>query len=344
MWQSNHLCYLDSAIYTRLKTACPHLLIVEWRSLLSGSKSKSILQRCVPFFCIGILLNHTENQYQWSNLLQVPMRVMEYSNGIVPPISIWASTLHQPWSSLWLVTWKPHLFSTASHCPGSTMLIPLMRPLIYFILSLKTVIHSTTTTKFGCTPLNTDRTKCLRISVAIILTLEYLLLLLKLHILWLIWVIPVTYLPKMILPYLTSSHMLVIWYYPVTVVASLLADNKTPCDHTCISCKIKTMKLDISINFDGDNGTELVLFSSDDKNDQCQSLHLNPSPSPSSSTSSTTPQQQALSAATSTVSVDSTAPASTPTVCSALQSSSLSTVTFIPNAVWKDVWVLQPGP
>ena len=191
------------------------------------------------------------------------------------------------------------------------------------------------TTKFSCTLLHTDRTKCLRISVVTILTLEYLLLLSKVHILWLIQVHPVTYSLKMILPYLTSSYMLVIQYYPVTVVASLLADDQTPCAYMCISCKIKTMfKPDSSTGFDGDSGTELVLFSSDDKNGQHQSFHLNASPSPLASTSSTAPQQLALSAAAPTVSVGNMAPASTPTTSSALQrSSSLSTVTFIPNAV-----------
>ena len=150
----------------------------------------------------------------------------------------------------------------------------------------------------------------------------------------------------MILPYLASSHMLVIQYYPVTVVASLLADNQTPCANMYISHKIKTMfKLDSSTGFDGDNGTELVLFSSDDKNGQCQSLCLNPSQSPLASTSSTAPQQLTLSAVAPTVSIGTMAPASNPTTSSAMQrSSSLSTVTFIPNAVWKDIWVPQPRP
>ena len=87
----------------------------------------------------------------------------------------------------------------------------------------------------------------------------------------------------MILPYLTSSHILVIQYYPVTVVASLLADNWTPCAHTCISHKIKTMfKLDSSTDFDEDDGTELILFSSSDENGQqvniglCIWTHLHP--------------------------------------------------------------------
>ena len=31
-WQSNHHCYLSNTIYTRLKTACPHPLIMELRS------------------------------------------------------------------------------------------------------------------------------------------------------------------------------------------------------------------------------------------------------------------------------------------------------------------------
>ena len=151
--------------------------------------------------------------------------------------------------------------------------------------------------------------------------------------------------------------MLVIQYYPVTVVASLLADNWTPCAHTCISHKIKTMfKLDSSTDFDEDDGTELVLFSSSDENGQHWSLHLGSSPSLSASTFSTAPQQLALSAAAPTatntntataiitVSVGTTAPASTSTMFSTLQrSSSLSTVTFNQNSMWKDIWAPQPG-
>ena len=68
-WQSNYHCYLSSTIYTRLKTACPHLLIMELRSLLSGSKSKSILWQYVPFFCIGILLNHTWQETSTDGLI-----------------------------------------------------------------------------------------------------------------------------------------------------------------------------------------------------------------------------------------------------------------------------------
>jgi hypothetical protein len=154
--------------------------------------------------------------------------------------------------------------------------------------------------------------------------------------------------------------MLVIRYYPVTVVASLSVDDPIPRAHTCISRKIKTMfKLDSSTGFDEDDGTEPVLSSSDDESGQRRSLRLNPSlsESPLTSTSSTAPQQLALSAAAPTatdtnagtavitVSAGTAATASTPTTSSALQrSSSLSTVTFIPNAVWKDVWAPQPGP
>ena len=108
-------------------------------------------------------------------------------------------------------------------------------------------------------------------------------------------------------------------------------------------------KLDSSTGFNKDDGTEQVPFSSDDENGPHWSLCLNPSPSPLISTSSTAPQQLALSAtaptATDTNAATAVVTASTPTMSSALQrSSSLSTVTFIPNAVWKDVWTPQPGP
>ena len=147
----------------------------------------------------------------------------------------------------------------------------------------------------------------------------------------------------------------VVQYYPVTIMASLSADDPTPRAHTCISCKMKTtFKLDSPTGVDEDDGIEPANFSSDDENGEHRPLRLNPSSSRSTSISSTAPQQPALSAATPT-SIDTavttviavgagTASTPTPTSSALQRSSSLSTVTFIPNAVWTDIWAPQPGP
>ena len=62
-------------------------------------------------------------------------------------------------------------------------------------------------------------------------------------------------------------HATVVRYYPVTIMASLSADDPTPRAHTCISHKMKTtFKLDSPTGVDEDDGIEPANFSSDDEN------------------------------------------------------------------------------
>ena len=139
-------------------------------------------------------------------------------------------------------------------------------------------------------------------------------------------------------------------------MSSLSTDDLIPRAHTCISRKIyNKFRLDSSTGFGEDSETEQAGSSSDDENGSInpprRSSRLNSSlptgaspnspqqPTPLASVASTVPQQLAHSAAAITIDTATT------TTSSALQRShSLSTFSFIPSAIWKDLWIPQPGP
>lgn len=139
-------------------------------------------------------------------------------------------------------------------------------------------------------------------------------------------------------------------------MSSLSTDDLVSRAHMCISHKIyNKFRLDRSAGFGEDSETEQADLSSDDENGSTnsprQSLHLNSSlptgtspnvpqwSTPLASTASTVPQQLAHSAAAITIDTATT------TTSSALQRShSLSMFSFIPSAIWKDLWTPQPGP
>ena len=126
-------------------------------------------------------------------------------------------------------------------------------------------------------------------------------------------------------------YLTVVRLYPVTVTASFSQDNATPRIHTCLSRKVYTkFGIDNAIGFSGDE--EVQNSSSDEDNTpslsdrQHRSSHLIPSAGTSSNVS-----QPTITATT--------------TTSSTLQrSSSLSTFSFVPSAIWKEPWVAQTGP